>query len=91
MRDVTRTIISSEINPVRTIRTEEPNVIIYLLTYLPTYVRYVRFELSGWSGVFLSDIYGPFVRRPFLCIYYLTRDHCANNIIYIVHYRPALL
>lgn len=30
MRDVTRTIIWSEINPIRTIRTEEPNVIIYL-------------------------------------------------------------
>lgn len=51
--------------------------------YLPNYVRYVRFELSGWSGVFLSDIYGPFVRRPLLRIYYLPRDHCANNIIYL--------
>lgn len=81
MRDVTRTIITSEINPVQTIRTEEPRC-----NYIPAYInmRYVRFEISGWrSGVFLSEIYGPFVRRPLLCIYYLPRDHCTDNIIYL--------
>jgi len=87
MRDVTRTIISSEINPVRTIRTEEPNVIIYLLTHPPTYLPMC--VTSGLSTVLLEFCVFIGHLRPICPSAVAThslsapRDHCANNIIYL--------
>lgn len=89
MRDVTRTITSAEINPVQTIRTEEPRC-----NYIPAYInmRYVRFELcSGWwSGVFLSDIYGPFMSVGRCCAFIICPETnvliiCITHIYSCIH------